>query len=162
MRDKVILNLKIVAVLVVLLMLVSCATPCIAVDNHSTNNASNQFGDIFPLENVTANNTPFPLSSNTYYVPDNYEKIQWAVDNASGGDTIIVRDGTYTENIKVNESHLTIRSENESEATIVQAANLNDHAFEVTADYVNISGFMVEEAKNAGYPYFSGGLYLGA
>jgi len=34
-------------------------------------------------------------------VPDNYAKIQWAVDNASAGDTIIVRDGTYTENVDV-------------------------------------------------------------
>ena len=35
----------------------------------------------------------------TIYVPDDYEKIQWAVDNASAGDTIIVRDGTYYENV---------------------------------------------------------------
>ena len=32
-------------------------------------------------------------------MPDDYAKIQWAVDNASVGDTIIVRDGTYTENV---------------------------------------------------------------
>ena len=37
----------------------------------------------------------------TIYVPDDYEKIQWAVDNASVGDTIVVRDGVYVENIKV-------------------------------------------------------------
>jgi len=35
-------------------------------------------------------------------IPDNYTKIQWAVDNSSAGDTIIVRDETYTENIGVN------------------------------------------------------------
>ena len=34
-------------------------------------------------------------SANTIYVPDNYAKIQWAVDNATDGDTIIVRDGTF-------------------------------------------------------------------
>jgi hypothetical protein len=84
-----------VAILFVLLMLVSCVTPCIAVDNHSPNNASNPFGDIFTSDNITTDNTPFPLSSNTYYVPDNYEKIQWAVDNASEWDTIIMRNGTY-------------------------------------------------------------------
>ena len=37
-------------------------------------------------------------SAKTIYVPDDYAKIQWAVDNASAGDTIIVRDGTYYEN----------------------------------------------------------------
>jgi hypothetical protein len=30
--------------------------------------------------------------SATIYVPDSYTKIQWAVDNASAGDTVIVFD----------------------------------------------------------------------
>ena len=34
-------------------------------------------------------------SATIIYVPDNYAKIQWAVDNASTGDIIIVRDGIY-------------------------------------------------------------------
>ena len=34
-------------------------------------------------------------SANTIYVPDNHAKIQWAVDNATDGDTIVVRDGTF-------------------------------------------------------------------
>jgi len=33
------------------------------------------------------------------YVPDDYETIPAAVDAASSGDTIIVRDGTYIENM---------------------------------------------------------------
>ena len=41
------------------------------------------------------------VSATAYYVPDDHEKIQWAVDNASAGDTIIVSDGTYTENVDV-------------------------------------------------------------
>ena len=40
-------------------------------------------------------------SATTIYVPDDYAKIQWAVDNASAGDTIIVSEGTYTENVDV-------------------------------------------------------------
>lgn len=40
-------------------------------------------------------------SATTIYVPDNYTKIQAAVDNATDGGTIIVRDGTYTENVDV-------------------------------------------------------------
>ena len=95
------------------------------------------------------------VASATIYVPDDYAKIQWAVDNASAGDTIIVRDGTYTENVDVNK-RLTIKSESGSDSTIVQAANQNDHVFEVTADYVNISGFTVEGANQ-----WSAGIYLG-
>ena len=52
-------------------------------------------------------------SARTIYVPDNYAKIQWAVDNASAGDTIIVRDGTYYENVIIGKQ-LTIKSENGS------------------------------------------------
>ena len=89
-------------------------------------------------------------SATTYYVPDDHEKIQWAVDNASDGDTIIVRDGVYVENIDVKKEHLTIRSENVSYYTTVQASNPNDHVFEVQADYVNISGFTVTGATEPG------------
>ncbi len=87
MWDKI--ALKILVILIVLLMLVSCATPSFAVDNPSANNTLNQFGDIFPSGNITA--MPFSSSSNTYYVPGDFAKIQWAVDNASAGDTIVVR-----------------------------------------------------------------------
>jgi parallel beta-helix repeat protein len=86
------------------------------------------------------------LKSNTIiYVPDDYGKIQGAVDSASAGDTIIVRDGTYYENVKVNK-RLTIRSENGSAHTIVVAGKANDHVFEVTADSVSIKGLTVKDA----------------
>jgi len=100
-------------------------------------------------------------TAKTIYVPDDYEKIQWAVDNASAGDTIIVREGTYTENVDVNKDHLTIKSESGAEATIVQAANPDDHVFEVTADYVNISGFTVTGATEyTGWYEYKAGVYL--
>ena len=81
-------------------------------------------------------------SSAIIYVPDNYTKIQWAVDNATDGDTIIVRNGTYTENVKVNK-RLTIKSEKGSANCIVKAATPNN-VFYVSADYVNISEFTLE------------------
>ena len=90
---------------------------------------------------ITSKSDAKSLSA-TIYVPDNYIKIQWAIDNATVGDTIIVRDGTYTENVDVNK-RLTIQSENGSAHTIVQTVNSSDHVFEVTANYVNISGFKV-------------------
>jgi parallel beta-helix repeat protein len=86
-----------------------------------------------------------PKTPVTIYVPDDYTTIQAAVDNASAGGTIIVRDGTYNENVDVNK-RLTIRSENGSDSTIVTAANSSYSVFKVTADYVTISGFTVTEA----------------
>jgi parallel beta-helix repeat protein len=80
-----------------------------------------------------------------------WKTIQYAVYNTtvSAGDTIIVRNGTYTENVNVNKS-LTIKSENGSDSTIVQAFSSSDHVFEVTEDYVNISGFAVRNATGNG------------
>ena len=89
-------------------------------------------------------------AAKTIYVPEDYPTIQQAVNNASAGDTIIVRDGVYTENMDVNVNNLTIRSENGSASTIVQAKSSNDHVFEVQADYVNISGFTVTGATEPG------------
>ena len=88
-------------------------------------------------------------SASTIYVPDDYSTIQAAVNAASSGDTIIVQDGTYTENIEVEKKRLTIRSENGPNSTIVQAEDPNDVVFEVTADYVKISGFTVEGATDS-------------
>jgi len=95
-------------------------------------------------------------SASTLYVPDDYSTIQAAVDGASDGDTIIVRDGTYVENVDVNKS-VTIKSENGAEVTIIQAANLSDSVLEVFSDYVNINGFMV---KGVGGMYYFAGIYL--
>jgi parallel beta-helix repeat protein len=91
-------------------------------------------------------------SATTIYVPEGgNQTIQQAVNNATAGDEIVVRDA-YTgtkENIDVNVSHLKIRSENGSLNCTVEALNSNDHVFNVTTDYVNISGLMVQNATNA-------------
>jgi parallel beta-helix repeat protein len=80
-------------------------------------------------------------SAATHYVNPG-DSIQAAVNVANSGDTIIVRDGTYTENINVNKL-LTIRSENGYENCIIQAQNSNVHALSIIADYVTINGFTV-------------------
>ena len=92
-------------------------------------------------------------SAKTIYIPDDYAKIQWAVDNATAGDTIIVRDGIYTENIKVNNS-VTIKSLSDNPSdTIIQANDRSHHVFEVHADNVTISGFTIKNARStAGLP----------
>jgi len=81
--------------------------------------------------------------------------IQHAIDNATVGNIICVKDGTYKENVDVNK-RLTIRSQNGSASTTVEALNSDDHVFEVTADYVNISGFTVQNATGGD----DAGIYL--
>jgi parallel beta-helix repeat protein len=97
----------------------------------------------------------FALMPKTIYVPDDYAKIQYAVDNAGTGDTITVRDGTYIENINVDK-RLTIKSENGSENCIVQAADPGNSVFKITADHVNIIGFTVKGTTAA----YTAGIHL--
>ena len=95
------------------------------------------------------------LPPDAIYVPDNITTIQEAVDLAMEGDTIVVKDGIYSENIFVGKP-LTIKSENGADATIIQAANPNNSIFYLlNADYANISGFTITGATE------SAGIYLG-
>ena len=52
------------------------------------------------------------MDSNTLYVggsgPDNYTKIQDALDDANPGDTVFVYNGKYLENIKINKNRMPI------------------------------------------------------
>ncbi len=84
-------------------------------------------------------------AQSTIYVPDDYATIQAAVNAANESDTIIVRDGTYSENIDVNKQ-LTIKSENGADSTIVQAANPSDDVFNILSSSIEISGFTIKGA----------------
>lgn len=81
--------------------------------------------------------------------------IQAAVNNASGGDTICVAVGSYTENVDIATAHLTLAGAG-ADVVTVTAASLGDHVFYVTADYVNISGFNATGATS----YLGAGIYL--
>ena len=77
---------------------------------------------------------------------ENFETIQAAIDasNTTHGHAITVDARTYYENVNVYK-RLTIRSTSKNPVdTIVNVANPDFHVFEVTSDYVNISGLKLE------------------
>ncbi|KAF5434629.1 Concanavalin A-like lectin, partial [Candidatus Methanophagaceae archaeon] len=78
--------------------------------------------------------------------------IQAAVNNATQGETICVKNGTYRETVNVNKSDLTIRVENGSSVTTVSGSlNPNDHIFNIT-DQTNVTldGFVIRDARGTG------------
>jgi serine protease len=93
----------------------------------------------FALDDHLARSEP-----GTIIVPDDYEKIQWAVGNASDGDTVFVRAGTYNEYVLIDKS-LTLEGENKSTIVI---GNGTGTAFFVppseSARHVAVTGFTIE------------------
>ncbi len=96
------------------------------------------------------------FAQNTYYVSPSgndsnvgssvspWLTIQGAINNSSvvNGDIIIVKDGTYNENVNVTKE-ITLRSENGYLATTVIAANYQYDVFKITANNVTIDDFTI-------------------
>ena len=76
----------------------------------------------------------------TLIVPDDYSTIQDAVNAADVGDTIFVRNGTYSEAVIVDKT-VSIVGENK-EATVVDGLQASI-VINVAADYVNITGLKI-------------------
>lgn len=76
-------------------------------------------------------------------VPDNYEKIQWAIGNATSGATIFIHNGTYYEHFRIDKP-LTLIGETR-ENTIVDG-NRTGTVIKVSANNVVISGLTVRNS----------------
>jgi len=62
--------------------------------------------------------------ASTFYVPDNFPSIQDAIDVSSNGDTIIVRSGTFVENIDFLGKAIYLMSDCGPEVTIIDGGQL--------------------------------------
>ncbi len=93
---------------------------------------------------------------NTLYVgglgPGNYTTIQAAINNASNGDTVFVYNGTYFENIVVNKT-INLIGENKN-TTIIDGGGSGD-VVSVTADWVNVSDFTIQNGGGYGIYLFN-------
>jgi parallel beta-helix repeat protein len=78
-------------------------------------------------------------------VPDDFTKIQNAIDNATPGDTVYVRAGVYTERLLINKSILLM---GENNATTVIESSQHEDTITVMADNVTVSGFTVKSGEN--------------
>jgi len=89
-------------------------------------------GDEFPIQvlwgpiggpdSMVSNLLLLTVGGSTLYVPDNYGTIQGAIDAALAGDTIVVRPGTYNENINLLGKSIRLKSEFGPKRTVIKAA----------------------------------------
>jgi parallel beta-helix repeat protein len=84
---------------------------------------------------------PVAANPETHVYPGPGTPIQDAIDAATAGDTIIVHEGTYNENVLVNRD-VTLQSAEKNKAEIVGVAYTGD-AIRITADGATVEGFLV-------------------
>ncbi|MFH1998404.1 MAG: right-handed parallel beta-helix repeat-containing protein, partial [Planctomycetota bacterium] len=69
--------------------------------------------------------SPSILFSDTITVPDDYSSIQEAIDVAMNGDTVLVKPGTYLENIDFKGKAITVKSDQGASVTVVDGNGHN-------------------------------------
>ena len=118
--------------------------------------------------NALQHRVPTSISENTIYVDDDYnsstpgwgidhfDNIQDGIDNANTGDTVFVFNGTYYENVVVNERIDLIGEDKNS--CIVDGSNTGK-VVSITSSNVYIDGFTI---RNSGYFSKDSGIYVGS
>jgi parallel beta-helix repeat protein len=82
-----------------------------------------------------------PLSSRTITVPDDYPTMQAAINAASDGETVFVRNGTHYENVVVNKQ---VKLLGENQGGTIIAANATGIVLNIWASNVSVSGFTIK------------------
>jgi parallel beta-helix repeat protein len=94
---------------------------------------------------ITFDNFTF---AQTLYVggsgPNNYSKIQDAIDNVSSGDTVYVYKGTYTEYILITKE---INLVGESKEQTIIKGNYTDNIIRIVANNVKITNFQIQNGQ---------------
>jgi len=105
---------------------------------------------------------PYLAFATTFYVPDNYAKIQGAIDASSNGDTVIVRSGTYAENVDFVGKAITVKSEMGAVVTTIDGNQKRSVVTFKSGEGLDsvLEGFTLTNGKGTfgGYWYNGGGI----
>jgi len=101
-----------------------------------------------PAVSFTVVNNP-PREPRVIWVPDDYEKIQDAINASEDGDTVRVRAGIYEEMVIIWEKYIWLESEEGPELTIIEA---NNNSYGIYIDGIQdtllmIRGFTIQNAE---------------
>jgi nitrous oxidase accessory protein len=83
------------------------------------------------------------VGSKTLVVPDDYATIGWAVGNATAGDTVYVKSGTYNESVSVDKPLSLIGEDMSSTVIFSEGTRGSGYTIHVKADNVTVSGFTI-------------------
>lgn len=87
----------------------------------------------------------------TINVPENFKTIHDAVENSKPGDTIIVRNGNYHENVVISKP-LTLKSEKGADVTVIKPSNTSEPVIKVMeTNNVEIIGFTATGSAISGF-----------
>ena len=119
---------------------------------------------IIPVSGTTVSEkTSQPLTTGSIlYVggsgPNNYTKIQDAINDASTGDMVFVYSGTYFENLIIEKS-ITLTGESKY-ITIIDGQQQDDaDVILIKAETVTVQGFTIQNANfDSGYPDYDNGI----
>ncbi|EMR75239.1 nitrous oxidase accessory protein [Thermoplasmatales archaeon SCGC AB-540-F20] len=88
---------------------------------------------------------------------DHFDKVQDGIDVVNESGTVYVFNGTYYENVVID---ITINLTGEDRNnTIIDGGGSGDVVY-VSADWVNISGFTIQNSGSAGYPQYHSGIQI--
>jgi parallel beta-helix repeat protein len=102
---------------------------------------------LFVAPLVAIQPAPVKAASKTIVVPEDYSTIQAAVDRSSSGDTVLVKSGTYYQNVTINKPLSLI---GEGNATTLLYGPLSSTildpsiTIQINADNVQVSGFTIK------------------
>lgn len=94
---------------------------------------------------LTTEIKPVRTSPSTIIVPDDYLTIQGAINHASLGDIIFVKNGVYHENVELNKTVLLV-GEN-SNFAVIDGNGVWSRPITVTADEVTVTGFTLRNSR---------------
>jgi parallel beta-helix repeat protein len=90
------------------------------------------------------------VGSKALVVPDDYATIGWAVGNASAGETVYVKSGTYNESVSIDKPLSLIGEDMSSTIILSEGTSGSGHTITIKADNVTVSGFSLQ-GNGSGY-----------